>query len=295
MGSETGSVDKRQRCNDGTGEDADVPLAMSLDDEQAAAAASAAAAAAQCEDAEILRLEQEIREEAEAAPLVGAKAPLDQLKAQYASNPGFLPKIDSLCDRFGALRRTRPDGNCFYRAYVYGIFEHVAGKPELLSAFLDRAKGSLDYCLGAGYDKIAVEDPWEVFVAALETLGTPGASAAAVDELPADDWGYLVCWARCCTSAYLKRNAEDFLPYISSHGSIAEFCAQEVDPMAKDADHLQIKALSTYFGVPVCVVYLDQSQGDIAAEHREGGDATCPVPTVHLLYRPGHYDLIYPL
>mmetsp|Transcript_22266 Transcript_22266/g.51427 ORF Transcript_22266/g.51427 Transcript_22266/m.51427 type:complete len:230 (-) Transcript_22266:24-713(-) len=228
---------------------------------------------------------------------MGPREPLDGLRAQYASNPGFLPKIDGLGRRFAAIRRTRPDGNCFYRAYLYGIFEAIVGKAAPLTEFAARAKASLDFCLGAGYERVALEDFHEEFVSCIERLAAEGASASTVDEVVAECDGFLICWARCLTSAYLKIHAEEYVAFLSSHSSIAEFCAQEVDPMQKDADHLQIVALSSYFGVPVCVVYLDRSDGDKAAEHvfQEGGKSDCPFETVHLLYRPGHYDLIYPL
>lgn len=267
--------------------------------QEAAASASSADAAGSApprpDDTDIQAHERAVLGEAEAVPLVGPKCSLDGLKEQYAASPGFLPKVQSLATRFAAMRRTRPDGNCFYRAYMYGIFELLVGQPKLLAAFGERARRSLEYCIAVGYEQVAIEEFYEEFVACLGRLGSEGASGATVDAILEECDGYLVCWARCLTSAYLKHHAEEYAAFLTSHSCIAEFCAQEVDPMAKDADHLQITALSSYFGVPVCVVYLDQSEGEKAAEHafREGGDASCPFPTVHLLYRPGHYDLIY--
>ena len=60
--------------------------------------------------------------------------------------------------------------------------------------------------------------------------------------------------------------------------------------------------------VPIRVMYLDQSTaaamagvavGDAAVNHHdfipEGTSAGCrPIPRVHVLYRPGHYDILYP-
>lgn len=238
-----------------------------------------------------------MKEEVEVVALVGEKEPLDFLKVHYAGNPGFLPKVEGLSQRFSATRRTRPDGNCFYRAYLYGIFENLVGQPTLLHAFSERTRGSLDFCEGAGYERVAIEDFYDEFCSCLARLDSEGASVRTVDELLLESDGYLVCWTRCLTSAFLKRHSEEYVAFLSSHSSIAAFCAQEVDPMARDADHLQITALSRYFGVPVTVVYLDRSEGDVAVEHTfaDAGGATCPFPVVHLLYRPGHYDLIYPL
>lgn len=250
-------------------------------------------------DGEILAHEQDVRTAAAAVPLVGEQVSLDGLKAQYASNPGFLPKVEGLSQRFSATRQTRPDGNCFYRAYLFGIFEQLVGQPTRLSAFSDRAQGSLEWCEGAGYERVAIELFYEEFLACLEKLGSAGASVRTVEEMLPEYDDYLVCWARCLTSASLKRRADEFSAFLSSHSSMAEFCAQEVDPMAKDADHLQITALSSYLGVPVTVVYLDRSEGNAAAEHtfQEVGStaAATSFPPVYLLYRPGHYDLIYPL
>lgn len=77
---------------------------------------------------------------------------------------------------------------------------------------------------------------------------------------------YLVFWARLLTSCYLKRHAETFAAFLMGHGSVADFCAAEVDPPSTEADHLQITALAQCLEMPVTVVYLDRSEGS-AAEH----------------------------
>lgn len=259
-----------------------------------------AAVASRPEDSDILEHEREVRAEAESAPLVGPAVSLDSLREQYAGNPGFLRKLEGLSQRFRALRRVRPDGNCFYRAYLFGIFEQIASHKERHKVFLTYARESLNFCLEAGYEKVAVEDFYEEFCGCLDRLGSEGAGPATAEELLPESDGYLVCWARCLTSAYLKRHAEEYISFLASHGSIQEFCAQEVDPMNTEADHLQVAALSSFFRVPVSVTYLDRSEGDTAAEHlfQDDGDSTARRPSpflpVHLLYRPGHYDLIYP-
>mmetsp|Transcript_50291 Transcript_50291/g.129617 ORF Transcript_50291/g.129617 Transcript_50291/m.129617 type:complete len:256 (-) Transcript_50291:67-834(-) len=253
------------------------------------------AEASRPDDSDIMAHEREVHDEASACALVGPKLALDALKEQYADNPGFLRKVDDLQKRFDGMRRTRPDGNCFYRAYLFGVFEQLVGQKERYANFTARAKESLAFCVEAGYEKVAIEDFHEEFMSCLERLAAEGADASTAEAALEESDGYLVCWARVLTSAYLKRHQEDYAPFLSSHATIAEFCAQEVDPMATEADHLQITALSNHLGVPVRVVYLDRSEGDAAAQHLfEGGAEPAPF-TVHLLYRPGHYDVIYPL
>ncbi|CAE7843056.1 ano10 [Symbiodinium necroappetens] len=109
--------------------------------------------------------------EVQRAQLVGPLAPLSELEAEYAENPAFLAKVKSLEERFSSFRRTSPDGNCFYRAYLFGIFEQLVGNKERHAAFASHLKGALDFCIGAGYEKVAIEDFYEEFMASIERLG----------------------------------------------------------------------------------------------------------------------------
>lgn len=245
------------------------------------------------DDTDIMAQEREMLDEAKSHKLVGPRISLDTLKEQYAANPEFLPKVESLSKRFEQLRRTRPDGNCFYRAYLFGICEQLAANRESHANFMLLAKQSLQYCLEAGYEKVAIEDFYEEFLECLGRVSADGATASSVEAAFEECDDYLICWARILTSTYLKRHADEYSAFLTSHSSIADFCAKEVDPMKTEADHLQIIALSSYFAVPVCVAYLDRSEGDTAVEHRFQTDQAAGQPTVYLLYRPGHYDIIY--
>lgn len=81
-----------------------------------------------------------------------------------------------------------------------------------------------------------------------------------------------------------------------------QFCKSSVEPMGEESDHVQIIALSDALGVPIRVVYLDRSScenNSINVNHHDfvptsddmgnSGD-----PSITLLYRPGHYDILYP-
>lgn len=78
--------------------------------------------------------------------------------------------------------------------------------------------------------------------------------------------------------------------------------------MGEESDHVQITALSDALGVPIRVVYLDRSScennsinvnhHDFIPTSREVGNSdvskTTNRPSITLLYRPGHYDILYP-
>lgn len=80
--------------------------------------------------------------------------------------------------------------------------------------------------------------------------------------------------------------------------------------MGEESDHVHITALSDALGVPIRVVYLDRSSSDsggINVNHHDfvpssgdpsssGSSSSSKItePFVVLLYRPGHYDILYP-
>lgn len=80
--------------------------------------------------------------------------------------------------------------------------------------------------------------------------------------------------------------------------------------MGEESDHVHITALSDALGVPIRVVYLDRSSldsGGISVNHHDfspaaaaadlpntSGSSETVSPFITLLYRPGHYDILYP-
>ena len=74
--------------------------------------------------------------------------------------------------------------------------------------------------------------------------------------------------------------------------TVALPCVQ-VDPMGREADHFQVLALTTAFGVRTAITYIDSSPQAVPTVH-----AFPDIPgeaVLHLLYRPGHYDIIVPI
>ena len=64
---------------------------------------------------------------------------------------------------------------------------------------------------------------------------------------------------------------------------------QEVEPMYQESDHIHIIALTSALGASVRVAYMDRGENLICHDFPDG----CQ-PSLHLLYRPGHYDILYP-
>lgn len=66
---------------------------------------------------------------------------------------------------------------------------------------------------------------------------------------------------------------------------------QEVEPMYRESDHMHAIALGSALRVGIRVVYLDRGEASKTPPTHDFPD-DC-VPSVHLLYRPGHYDVLY--
>jgi len=78
------------------------------------------------------------------------------------------------------------------------------------------------------------------------------------------------------------------------HVDIQSYCKSQVEGAYVDADQLQITALTKSFQVHTRIAYLDGSSGDLNHHDFPEDKASAGVAEVCLLYRPGHYDLLYP-
>jgi len=130
---------------------------------------------------------------------------------------------------------------------------------------------------------------------------------------------YCTWYLRLLTSCHLKKDPNRFIHYIDdptcNYLDIETFCSREVDPMGKDCGMVQVLALAEAFGVRVRIEYLDgremikvtttttEENGDdddysysrklmlheFGPEKVDGKEAL----EITLLYRPGHYDILY--
>jgi len=231
------------------------------------------------------------KEEVDSHPLVDEWKTLENLAEKYKENPLFLSKIEDMRSKGASYRAMRPDGSCFYRAYGYGLCELMMSSPEAFATLRAKIEKGSDFAAEAGYERMAVEIFFESFVEYIDECKTAGPNAVTDLWLEDTKGKEIIVALKTSCSSYLKHNRELFEAYLDGHASIDEFCRMEVDPMEKEADQLQVMALTSYFGVPVRIHYLDQSPGNTCAEHTipEGIDGFEPIP---LLYRPGHYDLL---
>ncbi|KAF7839429.1 ubiquitin thioesterase otubain-like [Senna tora] len=257
-------------------------------------------------------------EEGKKVPFVGDKEPLSTLAAEYESgSPILLEKIKVLDKQYSAIRRTRGDGNCFFRSFMFSYLEHILQCQDL--AEVERIKMNVEECRKTlqklGYPDLTFEDFFALFLEQLEDVIQGKETSLSHDELvfrsrDQSISDYVVMFFRFVTSGEIQKRSEFFEPFILglTNSTVEQFCKSSVEPMGEESDHVHIIALSDALGIPIRVMYLDRSScdtGGVSVNHHDfipaagdlprtscGSEASSPFIT--LLYRPGHYDILYP-
>ncbi|KAK1271122.1 Ubiquitin thioesterase otubain-like [Acorus gramineus] len=265
-----------------------------------------------CGDDAIMQQEASIMaSEAERVPLVGFKEPLSSLEAEYESgSPILLNKIKMLGEKYANIRRTRGDGNCFFRSFMFSYLEHVLETQDEVE--INRISGNIEQCKktlqSLGYADFTFEDFFSLFMELLDNVPRGKETSISLEELESrcrdplvSD--YVVMFFRFITAGEIRNRAEFFEPFLFDMGSVDQFCKSSVEPMGAESDHIHITAISDALGVPVRVEYLDRSSCDMGpqcANHHDFIPSVCQPsndtvnPFITLLYRPGHYDILYP-
>eukprot|EP00457_Paulinella_chromatophora_P007495 gb/GEZN01007518.1/.p1 GENE.gb/GEZN01007518.1/~~gb/GEZN01007518.1/.p1 ORF type:complete len:310 (-),score=67.76 gb/GEZN01007518.1/:601-1503(-) len=235
---------------------------------------------------------EEIQQEINKNPLVGKLEELSSLDAEYKANPKFLRKIADAKKNYTGLRRVRGDGSCFYRSYLFAYLERLLTHREEIPAFLKTVKDSFEPLVKLGAPRYTLEDFHDALVSEVEWIAKDQPTPAELLQHFNDEnsSSYLTYYCRALVSGYLKAHVADFEAYLPPGKSMAQFIQSEVDPVIAEADYIQCTALTQSLGVGARIEYLDQSEGALNG-HVLPSDAT---PKVFLLYRPGHYDILYP-
>lgn len=271
-------------------------------------------------DSDIMQQQSAIQaEEAEKIPFVGDKEPLSSLEAEYISggSPILLEKIKILSEQYVAIRRTRGDGNCFFRGFMFAYLEYILESQD--QAEVRRITANVEECrrtlINLGYAEFTFEDFFSLFLEQLESVIQGNEASISHDELlkrsrDQSISNYVVMFFRFVTSGEIRKRSEFFEPFILglTNASVEQFCKSSVEPMGEESDHVHITALSDALGVAIRVVYLDRSScdnGSVSVNHHDfipaaGDNSSSTVvteavnPFITLLYRPGHYDILYP-
>lgn len=227
-------------------------------------------------DAQRLELASRLQAESNAdQPLISAVEPIEVLEKEYAANAAFSGKIKWLKEEAGfiGLRRVKGDGDCFYRAFAFAfIYKIMMMKDRPMHHFtVKHVESTLQLLKQAGFDEEVVTDFYEPLKNLLNRMYSTDPETKELNEHALvqamndpEQSNSIVVYLRLLTSAFLKLNADEYTPFLFSLDNVddasppdmASFCANHVEAIGKEADHVQITALSRALKVSLDVAYL---------------------------------------
>ncbi|KAJ4456004.1 putative ubiquitin thioesterase OTUB1 [Paratrimastix pyriformis] len=245
-------------------------------------------------DEAILEQLQEIKS-ADQAPLIAPIRETVILCQEFDEHNHQRGQINTVSETLSHYRAVKRDGNCFLRAFGFQCMHQLitVGSPEEKAHFRDRlAKIYATLLTFPDMSPMILDDFYEP----LRDM----ADAIVAGTLTADDLlqkfndpmesDFLVMFLRLVIVAHLRTNHEFYAPFCG--GSVEAFCTTDVQPMGRECDQVQIIALASAMEVGVEIISVDSASGPrdpLRNVFPEGMP-----PRIHLLFRPGHYDVLLP-
>ena len=246
----------------------------------------------------ILDYENTLRKEIElTTPLISDELPISKLTEEYKSNEEYLKSIENISKKYKTYRKVRRDGNCFYRSFIYRLFEQACIRNDkvLFEKIKQKIIESKNLTEKNGYEWAVVQDFYEIFLKefteCFNSLSEGIIPREYLDKLFSDNekGNYMIYFIRFCLAAYLKENKDNYKSYIEI--DFDEWVRKEVEAIDHVADQIQIMACVNYFDVGVKIEYLNKFKNEVVKLPENKPDNEF---FIYLLFSPGHYDILYP-
>lgn len=246
----------------------------------------------------------EILEEVKKKPFISDLIPIEAYKEQWRENK-FFESMGDLSTRFTHIRELRRDGNCFYRSFLWQMWDHFLHNLERIEvkADFDRIYDiivkSKEQIMAQGVDEIAIDDFWECFRDEFKKIEEESEKSeedktAFMKKLfCTDDWGpYMVMFARYLTSLYLKENAILYEQVLMGE-TMESYANRQVLAIDQEAEQIPIIALTSQLGVQA-EIHQVSDNGKIHPTTIPEDPAGQGRFKANLLFIPGHYEALYP-
>ncbi|KAF2838985.1 cysteine proteinase [Patellaria atrata CBS 101060] len=260
--------------------------------------------------AELEKLSNEYRPVA-TGPLVGERQPSNNITAEYANaDPVYRAKTAALPQKYSHYRTCRGDGHCGWRAIAFGYFENLARVGDALKFQEEETRlRSMGNILNAvGFDEELYEDfagdTYDLLRKIAATIGTSDDGTVLFSSFNDEPLSLsIITYLKLLTSAWMQTRPDEYQPFLLGD-DIREYCSRNIEPAVCEIDHVGVSVLADVLlkpaGFALEILYLDRSPGTEVTPHcmdplDVNGIPFQNPPTIRLLYRPGHYDLLYKL
>ncbi|KAI1112087.1 peptidase C65 Otubain-domain-containing protein [Nemania sp. NC0429] len=243
-------------------------------------------------------------------PLVGEKVSSQAITAEYAkADPTYVAKTMALPQTYSHYRPIQGDGNCGWRAIAFAYFEILikCGDVNLVQDELQRMLGLNKYIEDVGGQdptifESMVEETFLLFTDIITAM-SEGSDPMPILTAKFNDLSVSQCLVyhlRLLAGARLKGDAAKYQNWLDS--DVESYLQTTVMPVNREIDHICVVLVHDVLLKPANIVleiaYLDRSEGTEVNVHRfpaeaTGQDFSTLGPVIYLLYRPGHYDILY--
>ena len=245
-----------------------------------------------------IEYENKIREDLQLNnPLISELLPINILLTDYKNNIEYSNSIKEITSRYKNIRKVIRDGNCFYRSYIYRLFEYICMKNNktLYEDIKKKITDAKDLIKRNGYDWNFIGDFYNIFYTQFyHSFNSPQAKGVTVrDYLDAlfkdkEVGNYFIYFMRFCIAAYLKENSYLYEVYVD--GPFENWIINEVEAIDHEADQIQIMACVNFFDIGVKIEYLNPNKNEVMKFPENKNDKDI---FINVLFTPGHYDILY--
>jgi hypothetical protein len=245
-----------------------------------------------------IEYENKIREDLQLNnPLISELLPINILLTDYKNNIEYSNSIKEITSRYKNIRKVIRDGNCFYRSYIYRLFEYICMKNNktLYEDIKKKITDAKDLIKRNGYDWNFIGDFYNIFYTqfyySFNSLQVKGVTVRDyLDALFKDKevGNYFIYFMRFCIAAYLKENSYLYEVYVD--GPFENWIINEVEAIDHEADQIQIMACVNFFDIGVKIEYLNPNKNEVMKFPENKNDKDI---FINVLFTPGHYDILY--
>ena len=209
----------------------------------------------------------------------------------------YVNSVKTITTKYKKIRKVRRDGNCFYRSFIYRIFEFTCMKNNktLFDKINNKISEAKELTKRNGYDWTTFEDFYDMFVNEFRRCfnSLEICSMTVRDYLDSlfsdkEKGNYLIYFIRFCIGAYLKENFMLYEAYVE--GPFQNWVQTEVEAIDHEADQIQIMACVNFFDVGVKIEYLNPYKNEEVKFPEDKPDDDI---FINVLFTPGHYDILY--
>ncbi|KAK1650045.1 hypothetical protein QYE76_067850 [Lolium multiflorum] len=230
---------------------------------------------------------------------LGDKEPVLTLLEEFEDDT-IIGKIMLLDEKYGSRRRIARDGSCFYRSFIFKYLENVVEIKDEDERRTEAARfrRRVENCMPACHDDQLLHSfsGYESVVNLVEQ-GLAEGELYQMD-MNEDVTSRIIPLLRALTEIEICTRPEFYHGFLipgETYASVFEFCLCEV--RQGEANNMQVHALAHALGIPVILENLDvNTPGQLNTLHigrPVESEAEAPL-ALTLLYRSGHYDIIYP-